>query len=332
MPTKPAVAESSGWVEFILPPATGAILSLILFLTEQKDLSSVALVVTVLLFVNRVSARYTLRKELKDFREIPKVIDLAVDSRVDAISRLTDLYLQITEAEFRRVKDDVVSSAIEQLSAVAHQKRSQSLATTEYYSWLFPMLQSTGRGSSIWAVSMMMDCEWDESQVERTFLRENEDAAKRGAEVTRVFVVPHAALPDLAKVPAVQSHCGRTRGLTGLVITREYLHKNDPGLLRKLGDGVLGIDDRVALIDEHSDDGTARGVVNMNSAVVEEWHRHFKALLPHAQPLQEVVGAQEGQLQGQEPKDTSSPPAVTVLKDRAAGSSRPASYVRRTGA
>jgi hypothetical protein len=137
----------------------------------------------------------------------------------------------------------------------------------------------------------MLQIEWDESPAERTFIRDNLDAAARGVFVERIFVVPRSEIPKLSSNQAIKAQLdGAGKFLNPMVVEREYLEGHDPQLLKQLGDGLLAVDMRVVLIDVLSPEGI-RGYVTMNQPEIARLRRMFENLRVHARPMAEVVAA-----------------------------------------
>lgn len=214
--------------------------------------------------------------------------DLNQSNKLPQLRGLIANYLAIPEAELTRVKDAVVAAARDDLLRLATEKSSGELASSEYYSWLLPMLDDTKDGATVRALSMMMDCEWDNSEPERRFIKANVDAAYRGVKVERIFVsTPEVMLNAIERIPAVKYQLAEAnpRTLVGYFVDRSYLERNDPKLLHKLRDGFIDLDGRVALIDLHSVDGSARGEVTMLPAKLNSLQEIHSQLLVQASPL-----------------------------------------------
>jgi hypothetical protein len=223
---------------------------------------------------------------------LAEVFDLSESCEVDELGSLISNYLAIPEPELARVKNSVIATARDDLSRLATEKSSGELPSGEYYSWLLPMLGKARQGAVIRALSMMMDCEWDDSEPERRFIQENIDAAERGVVVERVFVSTSAVmLQAIEKMPAVRPQLAfqQPSNLKGFFVDHSYLERSDAGLLKKLGDGFIDIDGRVALVDLHSIDGSARGEVTMRQAELSKLRDIHDQLLVHARVLNESL-------------------------------------------
>lgn len=277
--------------------ATTAIIGLALLVLKEKQLGEITWIIGFFQILARYTLARSVKDDLKELREhvdteletvrgLSKVVDTSRAARTDKLREICDLYFQVTETEFTHVKDQVLEQTRIKLERLAHQRRSGTLVTGEYYNWLLPILRATESGSEIWAVSMMLDCEWDDSPEEREFLALNLNAVERGVRLTRVFVIHENDFDRVRALEPVdrQAKAGQFGNIR--YVYRERLQRLDPQLLRNLGDGLIALDDRVALIDEHSQDGTARGYVTMNSAEIGLWRNDFENLLAYSDKLE----------------------------------------------
>lgn len=220
------------------------------------------------------------------------VFDLSQASQLTELQSLISNYLSIPEPELTRVKDAVVMSARDDLRRLATEKSSGELPSGEYYSWLIPMLDETKSGAVIRALSMMMDCEWDDSGPERRFIQANVDAAQRGVLVQRVFVAtPEVMREAIEQMAAMGPHLAWEDpvNLKGYFVDLSYLERSDPGLIKKLRDGFIDLNDRVALIDLHSIDGSARGEVTMLPAELSTLKDLHDQLMVYARLLDKAL-------------------------------------------
>jgi hypothetical protein len=148
------------------------------------------------------------------------------------------------------------------------------------------MIERSEPGSQIWAVSMMLESEWNDSPPERRFLKANTEAAERGVQIDRIFVIPEAHIaPALSANVGIRSHLERGGdNLRGSVVKREYLEQHDSLLLKELGDGLIAFDETVALIDSSSE-GEIRGKATMNPSELRRLRRLFDNLKVHSVDL-----------------------------------------------
>jgi hypothetical protein len=224
-----------------------------------------------------------------------EAFDLGQSSKLPQLQSLISNYLAIPEVELARVKDAVVAAASDDLFRLATEKSSGELPSGEYYSWLLPMLDDTKEGATVRALSMMMECEWDDSEPERRFIKANIDAAERGVRVQRIFVsAPEVILDAIERMPAMKPQLAweDPPSLVGYFVDRSFLERSDPQLLRKLRDGFIDLDGRVALIDLHSMDGSARGEVTMHPAKLGSLQDIYSQLLLQGRVLDKAFVAE----------------------------------------
>jgi len=269
---------------------TGAIGILFYWPLDNKVVAWVVWAVGLLFMLSRVLTIHQLRSSLQrqndDLNRLAKVIDIRSSCNVDGVSKLLDTYLNITEPEFRRVKDSLVAEALEKLNNLRHERRSGKLVTSEYYEWLLPILDTVGKGNTIKAVSCMFNAEWDDSSAERKFIEGNLAAADKGAMVERVFISTLDTLREAVNNEAISAHClerYQETKLTGYYVDIEKLKTKEPDLVRMAGDGFIIFNSRVALVDDF--DQTIRGRVTMNESEIHTLERTFDRLRVHASRL-----------------------------------------------
>lgn len=272
------------WIEAIV----SGFLGIIFLVWVGLDLAEITWIVGALLSLTRYALVTKFEAELLPVRTMSQVLDLQRKLPSDEFQELVRKYLEITEPEFSSVKESVVSECLNRLDKLAREKTSEVLETGDYFNWLFPALEAANEGDEIWAISMMMDIEWEESQPEETFLELNLAAADRGVAVERIFVVrreQYGTLLSNKYIKGQYDHIGTHLHL--LVAEREYLERRDPRLLEALGDGLIGVNDRVVLVDVSAPEGF-RGYVTMNTAEILRRRRLYNNLRVNARPMQEV--------------------------------------------
>jgi len=281
------------WIDAIL----AIVAALIAYFAHNEELAALfalfggLIVVSRLIFQNIVakdtkSIREQIEKSLAPLEQLKRVIDLQQSSRIAEINQLLQLYLSITEKEFRTVKDSILLRTTGKLQRLAVSKVSDDLTTSEYYQWLLPMLADTSAGEKIRAVSIMHLSEWDESPVETQFLQQNIEAAERGVVVERVFVAAKDTLTVAPANPAITLHSEAVEnGLNGYVVEREWLQSHDNDLLKQAGEGMIILGTRVALVDKFTPTGEARGWVTMDSTEIARLIDIFERLKMNSRPL-----------------------------------------------
>jgi hypothetical protein len=284
----------SKWESLAATPFVEAAISIAIgfffVLLDRRQLAEITWVVGAALSFTRFAFSKKLEQELASVDRLAKIVDFQLEVPTEQFQALFRTYLQITEPEFVKVKHTIVTDALEGLTRLAHDKRSEELATSDYYNWLLPILESTSHGSSVWAVSMMFAAEWDDSPAESEFLRLTLDAVERGVSIERVFVAPKADIASMSRNPAVRAQLEKAGAfMKPLIAEREVLESRDPRLLKRLGDGMIGFDNRVAMVDVFSSDGQVRGYVTMNDGEISRLRLDFERLKVHAKRLNEVL-------------------------------------------
>lgn len=265
------------------------LIALIFYLTHKTELAQVSLIIGPTIALARHNISKKLETELQPIHKLAELVDLTENGALGDFENAARVYLKITEPELRRVKEHILEDALDQLKRLATDKKSGFLPTGQYYMWLLPMLEEVRAKQQVWAVSMMLDCEWDDSPPEKQFLQLNLKAAKTGAEVERVFVVPKALVSKLKTNIGVIAHLeNESSTLRPLLVIREELERKDSKLLRDLGDGMIAFDRRVALVDKSAEDGI-RGYVTLNTQEILRLRRLYDALLVYAVPLHDAL-------------------------------------------
>jgi hypothetical protein len=237
------------------------------------------------LSIGRFLFTRTLAKEMEPAHRMAETLDIQNTLKLRDFQDMMGLYLRIGEPEFGIHKDTITADAKEKLRKLAEEKVTDELSTGEYYAWLNPMLETAPAGSTIWAISMMLTTEWDESHEEEAFLAQNIAAANRGVIVDRIFVVPRAKIPGLKRHRGVRAHIDDKSGnLHPMIVEREHLESRGGSLLSSLGDGIIAFGNRVVLVDIDRPGGI-RGRVSMNANHVASWRRKFDLLRTYARPL-----------------------------------------------
>ena len=73
--------------------------------------------------------------------------------------------------------------------AVDEQSRTEDIESGKFYRYLHKYFTEANPGSKMWIVSTMMENEWNDSPQERTFKQDNIEAAERGVELERIFIL-----------------------------------------------------------------------------------------------------------------------------------------------
>ena len=257
-------------------------------LAIKPELGFITWAVGILLGVNQMRTDAKTERGFAQVNRLAETVDVSSNTDIEQLKLLIDAYSRIPEPEFQTVKEAVVTRARDELLRLATQKSSDELSTGAYYRWLLPMIDNAPSGSAIKALSLMLQCEWDESQAEESFIEANRRAAIRGVAISRIFVMPRTLLPEACENPSVRSHLRdeEPANLRGYFVDLDWLKQHDEPLASKLGDGFIAFEQQqVALIDLHSVDGSIRGFVTKLPAELAKIRDVHAELAIHAREL-----------------------------------------------
>lgn len=258
--------------------AASAVLGvIIIFIDPESPSGFVTFAIGVVLSLSRLAFTQLLDKKLAPVRRMCALIDINRRSPNSSFLHMINLYTQVLEPEFQRIKDAAIDDTIDHLRELSINRRSKELGTGAYYSWLFSMLEKQAEGE-IWAISTLNPLEWTESATEMKFVQFNKDAAARGTSLTRVFVIERHLAESLASHPSIDWHF-KTQNVTAYIVIRDEVLATDPQLLSSIGDGFIAFDTRVAMIDVFADPGSARGYVTTNPQDIQTLRRRFNELV-----------------------------------------------------
>ncbi|WP_335986133.1 hypothetical protein [Glycomyces sp. MUSA5-2] len=228
----------------------------------------------------------TLARDLLPLRKIADYIEIGPDADYSSLNEVVRRFAAITEPEFSPVKQKIVKDATEQLRLLAINKRSSTLQTGDYYDWLFRQFGTLGNGEYVHAVSMSSDEEWNDSDLERNFLRANIDAAERGVRVERIFIVESKRIAEFLTRSPIDQHTKESEApLIGYLVKNEEVTKYDPNLLKQIGEGFIDFNGRVGLEDRFDPSGSARGEVTMLDVDLSRMLEIYNKLIKMATPL-----------------------------------------------
>ncbi len=292
---KPDSKNKKDWIRIIMAfPLIEAVMALFFglifyFVLKNKILAELTWVLGPALSISRRSLEQHLEDQFHQLRMLTNYVDLIQSDIGDSFRRIIQLYAQVSESDFREIKDGIIKNTETKLSKLAHNKCSDELNTGEYFDWLFRFLQNTRPGEKIWAISMNLDIEWNESQEEETFLQLNLEAAARNVIVERIFVVSKDFIEEFITNTYVKRQLeDRSGNLHPLFVTKEHLEDVDKKLLRSLGEGIIAVDEHVVLVDIASNEGF-RGIVTMNPTEIETWSRRFRQLHLYASDISTLL-------------------------------------------
>ncbi|MDR2685499.1 MAG: SDR family oxidoreductase [Rickettsiales bacterium] len=173
--------------------------------------------------------------------------------------------------------------------AFDEQSRSEDLGTGKFYVWLHKFFTETKKGDHIWATSTMMNNEWTDDAMERQFKQDNLDAVQRGVKLSRVFLFRKRDARKLKNNPNIITYA-TNKQVNAMWADLDEVVQREPEAFGALGDGWVGINDDVLLVDlPPSAKGESRGYATMNKREIARAKKAFNAIKKLAQPLNEIL-------------------------------------------
>lgn len=267
-------------------------IGLVIYLRPNaKTLGEVFFVVGFIIVVNRIVSFYSsidmfkaIREEFKEVSAPIKQLESVVDlNPTDSFDTVKKSYLSITNKELRGAKDAVMERARRELEQIKFLKKGPVLDEADFYRLLYSEFDNAKEGTRIHILSTDEEHEWTNTYQEQVFWQKNIDAAKRGANVVRVFLFDEDRLPEVRDNPAIYGHRkGSDYNVVGRVVDR----KQFSGLIKQAGEGFILINDDKAIIDVFSEDGQARGYVTVNETTLHEFRQLFDRMNTIAKDLE----------------------------------------------
>lgn len=106
------------------------------------------------------------------------------------IENLINLYMDIDKPFQINKRDNIIYDAINSLFFLSKYNLSlNELNSQNFYDLLHAVISGTFAGSNINALSIMLKGEWDDSENEKNFWNDNQEAVKRNVHLERIFIV-----------------------------------------------------------------------------------------------------------------------------------------------
>lgn len=271
---------------------------------SQEDLNNINNVIRLKDFIaksiNQVYGEYEDIDELqrKCTIDILKVILPALDykSQLNAnIQRLIELYNGINMPFLIDKRDNIIADAINSLFFLhRYNVAPDDLNNKNFYDVLHIIISNTYVGAEINALSVMLKSEWDDSEDEQIFWKDNQEAVKRRVNLERIFIVNRNEAHRLKTIPQIKNHISleeRSQYIHSYVVEKEVLQQNNPMLLEQAGNGFIMInstDDKIVLLDEMPESGRrAKPVLDIQ--IINEIAMTFNKIKQYAVPLKEYL-------------------------------------------
>jgi len=213
------------------------------------------------------------------------------------IRRLIEQYYKTNKSFQIEKRDSIVEDAINSLIFFSEYNYTTKLDQASFYELCHKILASTRKGASISAISLMLKCEWDNSEDEMKFWNDNKDAARRGVDLERIFIVSKNEAHRLKSNHQVKNHIdleeklGVSSCFRSYIVEKELLLNKYPWLLERVGKGFIFINsqqDKIALLDEIPESGQrAKPITDPNQ--LNELSLTFNELKKIATPLKSYL-------------------------------------------
>lgn len=209
------------------------------------------------------------------------------------IQRLIELYKDTDKPYQIDKRDSIIEDALNSLFFLYKYNYTPKLDETSFYELCHNVISSTRAGSSINALSLMLKCEWDDSEDERNFWKDNKNAVKRRVKLERIFLVNKNEAHRLKTNPQIKNHIDledKSNCIHSYIVEKEML-QNDPTLLDQAGNGFIIIDsehDKLALLDE-TPLSEQRAKPVLDSGEFNEISNVFNKIKKYSTPLKQYL-------------------------------------------
>ncbi|MCL2439903.1 MAG: SDR family oxidoreductase [Alphaproteobacteria bacterium] len=201
-----------------------------------------------------------------------------------------DIFLLLTRHKYMTGTNLVSDGGYLSFDAEAH---SEDMDSGKFYVWLHKFITGTKVGDTIWATSTMMDNEWTDSAMERQFKQDNLDAVQRGVKLKRIFLFPKKYIKKFRSNPNITTYSTNNK-VEAMWVDSDEVRAHAPELLDVLGDGWIGINEDVLLVDlPAGKNGESRGYATMNKKEILAAKKAFNGFKKFAKPLKGAWGGVE---------------------------------------
>jgi uncharacterized protein len=250
--------------------------------------------------LNQVYGKFKSIDELqrKFMADVLKVVLPLLDEKTQLntnIQKLIELYNGMNIPFLIDKRDSIVADATNSLFFLhRYNLAPDDLNNKNFYDLLHVIISNTHVGADINALSVMLKFEWDDSDDEKNFWKDNQDAVKRRVNLERVFIVNKNEAHRLKTIPQIKNHITleeKYQYIHSYVVEKEELQKNNPILLERAGNGFIMInstDDKIVLMDEMPESGRRAKPV-LDSQIIDEITMTFKNIKECAIPLKKYL-------------------------------------------
>lgn len=211
------------------------------------------------------------------------------------LQRLLQQYNEINAPVLIGKRDSIIVDTINSLYFLkSYNLAPDDLNNKNFYDLLHIIISTTYEGAKINALSVMLKSEWDDSEAEEIFWKDNQEAVKRRVNLERIFVVNKNEAHRLKTIPQIKNHIALEKQyqcIHSYIVEREVLQQKDPFLLEQAGNGFIMINspnNKIVLLDEIPD-SERRAKPVLDNQIISEITETFKNIKHYAVPLKEYL-------------------------------------------
>lgn len=210
------------------------------------------------------------------------------------IKELNKLYIDTDKPYQIEQRNKIIEDCMNSLYFLHRYNYTPKLDNESFYELCHQIISSSHTGDRIEAVSLMLKCEWDNSDDERNFWEDNENAVKRHVRLERIFVVSKDKAHRLKTNPQIKNHIdlgNKYNNIQSYIVEKEVLQRENPTLLEQAGDGFILINsqqDKIALLDETPGSGQRAKPIT-NTQELQEVTSIFHNIKKYSTPLKDYL-------------------------------------------
>lgn len=123
------------------------------------------------------------------------------------LHRLIQQYNEINAPVLIGKRDSIIVDATNSLYFLkSYNLAPDDLNNKNFYDLLHIIISTTYVGAEINALSVMLKSEWDDSEAEKNFWKDNQEAVKRKVNLERIFIVNKNEAHRLKTIPQIKNH------------------------------------------------------------------------------------------------------------------------------
>ncbi|GHT57570.1 hypothetical protein FACS18945_2220 [Bacteroidia bacterium] len=191
---------------------------------------------------------------------------------------IADKSLVVINGNIREIMDNLKSSYI------VNRGKYDSfgiMGKKDFYSSMHKSYADCVAGDRIWAIEMPRSDIWNDSEEEQRFIQDNIDAAERGVEITRVFVI-NAEDAEKFVINANLRRFANYPKINNFIVKQSDLPTE---VLQHFSSGLGGINKTFLMLDLPESE-SARGYMTFDIKEIEQYRKYFDELVEQIKILQ----------------------------------------------